>query len=205
MIKIHALETSRAFRIVWLMEALGLDYDLVRYDRNPDRSAPDVLKQVHPLGKSPIIEDGGLTLAESSTILRYIDATYGDGHLRPANGTGEYWLHEEWLDYAESSFAGPLLGMLVAGMQGREPDERVKRQAQTHLGYVERHLTGRTYLMGDQFTLADIQLGYLMVIVAMGKLFDAYPALATYWERLQQLPSYKAAHEKAGSMKLQGT
>ncbi|HAW24399.1 MAG TPA: glutathione S-transferase, partial [Pseudomonas sp.] len=114
MITLHHLEHSRSQRVLWLLEELQLPYEIKRYTRDPQTMlAPPELKQVHPLGKSPVITDGDLTLAESAAILEYLVERYGEGRLAPAAGTPEYLRYRYWMHYAEGSAMPPLLLRLV--------------------------------------------------------------------------------------------
>lgn len=202
MMKLHCLAYSRALRVAWLLEDLGQDYDLVFYERTPDFLAPDSLKKVHPLGKSPTLEDGALMLTESATILRYVHDTYGDGQFTPTPGTADYWDHESWLDYAESSAASPILAAVLAKVAGKDgaDDPRMRNELETHLSYLEARLADRPLLMGDALTLADIQMSYLVALCDLAGLLQGRPGLAAYWKRLQDQPGFKAATAKGGQM-----
>src|SRR5262245_53906230 len=119
MLKVHHLNNSRSQRILWLLEELGTPYEIVKYQRmSPMPLAPPELKQVHPLGKSPVITDGNKTIAESGAIVEYIIDRYGGGRLRPAAGSDAYWKYVEWMHYAEGSAMLPLLLALYAGLLG---------------------------------------------------------------------------------------
>src|ERR1700761_8488204 len=111
MIKVHQLNNSRATRIMWLLEEMGVAYEIVKYQRGapPDPYAPPELKTVHPLGKSPVIEDGGMTIAESAAIVEYLITTYGNGKFRPKHGTQDYWQYIQWMHFAEGSAMLPLI------------------------------------------------------------------------------------------------
>ena len=114
MITVHHLNNSRSQRVLWLLEELGLTYEIKRYERDPKTMlAPASLHEVHPLGKSPVITDGDLTLAESGAIIEYLVDRYGNGRLRPAIGTPEYLRYTYWLHYAEGSAMPPLLLKLI--------------------------------------------------------------------------------------------
>ncbi|MDQ0314516.1 glutathione S-transferase family protein [Amorphus orientalis] len=202
MMKLHCLAYSRAIRVAWLLEDLGQDYELIFYDRTPQFLAPEALKKVHPLGKSPTLEDGTLMLTESATILRYVHETHGDGRFTPKPGTDDYWDHESWLDYPESSAAPSILAAVLAKVAGKDrPDDpRMQRELETHLSYIEKRLSGRQFLMGDTLTLADIQMSYMIALCDLAGLLRDRPAIAAYWQRLQDQPGFKAATDKAGPM-----
>jgi glutathione S-transferase len=200
LITLHCLEYSRAIRLVWLMEDLHQPYDLVMYERTEDFHAPQSLAKVHPLGKSPVIEDADLVLAESATCLRYLIDKFGHDTHRPKTGTRGYLLHEEMLDYVESSFAPAAMGLLLPKLQGEEPAQEAHTAMQKHLDYVAQQLTEDGFLFGDTATLADIQFSYLLAnLSGMGFLDDA-PRVASYWADLQRQPGYLAAVAKAGPM-----
>ena len=119
MLKVHHLNNSRSQRILWLLEELGTPYEIVKYQRmSPMPLAPPELKEIHPLGKSPVITDGDKTIAESGAIVEYVIDRYGNGRLRPKHGTDEYWKYVEWMHYAEGSAMLPLLLALYAGLLG---------------------------------------------------------------------------------------
>lgn len=202
MIKLHCLANSRALRVVWLLEALSAPYELVKYDRTAEFRAPDSLKSIHPLGKSPTIEDGGLVLAESATILRYVHHRHGNGRFVPAADTAEHWEHESWLDYVESSLAMPVMVVLFARMQtSPEPvSPRIQRALDTHLGYLANRVKDRAFLMGDTLTLADMQMSYILALAEFGDMLGDAPEIAAYWARLQADPGFQRTAEIAGQM-----
>jgi len=200
LITLHCLEYSRAIRLAWLMEDLHQPYELVMYDRTEDFHAPESLSRVHPLGKSPVMEDADLVLAESATCLRYLVDKFGDDTHRPQPGTREYLRHEELLDYVESSFAPAAMGLLLPKLQGEEPAQEARTAMQAHLDHVAQQLAEGGLLFGKTATLADIQFSYLLAnLSGMGFLDDA-PRIATYWADLQQQPGYQAAVANAGPM-----
>ncbi|KQB96080.1 glutathione transferase [Loktanella sp. 1ANDIMAR09] len=200
MIKVHCLAYSRAIRLIWLLEDLGKPYDLISYDRTDRFRAPDALRDVHPLGKSPVIEDGDLKLAESATCLRYITDKFADETHRPDPHTTEFIRHEELLDYVESSFAGACMAVLLPAMQGGDPPDDARQTLQMHLDYLASHLPGTGLLFGDQAYMADIQFSYLLANLDALGFLDAAPRVKTYWDDLQRQPGYLAATQAAGPM-----
>lgn len=200
MITIHSLAYSRAVRLVWLLEDLGRSYNLVQYERTDDFRAPDSLKRIHPLGKSPVIEDEALILAESATCLRYLADKFGDETHRPEVGTMDYVLHEELLDYVESSFAEVALKLLLAKLGGQEPTQEALDNMRKHYDYVVQHLSEDGLLFGKTPMLADIQFSYLLANLSEMGFLDNEPRLESYWADLQQQPGYRAAVAKAGPM-----
>jgi glutathione S-transferase len=200
LITLHCLKYSRAIRLVWLMEDLRQPYELVMYDRTEDFHAPQSLSKVHPLGKSPVMEDADVVLAESATSLRYLTDKFDDDTHRPEKGTRGHLRHEELLDYVESSFAPAAMGLLLPKLKGEEPSQEAHAAMQKHLDYVAQQLTQDGLLFGKTATLADIQFSYLLAnLSGMGFLNDA-PRIASYWADLQQQSGYKAAIAKAGPM-----
>lgn len=202
MIVVHHLETSRSTRVLWLLEELGLEYEMHRHARINGR-APENLKHIHPLGKAPFIVDGDLVLAESSAILRYINARYGGGRLSPMAGTAEGAMHDQWLDLAEGSASFPLLLPLLGQMMGGLPDPMAQfaaARAKDLLAYIAEGVGEGPYLMGEQLTLADIQMVYTLEMANMAGALDGYPALQSYRDRLHREPGLIKAIEVGGPL-----
>jgi glutathione S-transferase len=204
MLTVHHLNNSRSQRILWLLEELGTPYEIVKYQRMaPLPMAPPELKQVHPLGKSPVITDGKWTIAESGAIVEYILDTYGKGRLRPAPGTDDHRRYIELIHYAEGSAMVPFLLALFAGFlgDGAAPlQPYIDTQIATHLSYMEGLLAGRDFFVGGGLTGADIQL--LFVLEAAGDRLGPYPALAAYRDRMHARPAYQRGIEKGGPYQL---
>ena len=204
MLKIHHLNNSRSQRILWLLEELGTPYEIVFYQRmQPVPFAPPELKQIHPLGKSPVLEDDGKIIAESGAEIEYLIDTYGNGRFKPKPGTKEYWQYVEWIHYGEGSAMLPLLLALYTGMlgEGAAPlKPRVDSEIANHLSYMEESLGSRDFFVGDNLTGADIQL--LFVLEAAGARLDPYPNLVKYRARMQDRPAYKRGIEKGGPYQL---
>jgi glutathione S-transferase len=203
MLTLHHLETSRSSRIIWLLEALGLDYELVTHKRGPDMGAPGALKQIHPLGKSPLIVDGDLVLSESGTILRYIGERYGAGKFSPPKGTDAHAIHDQWLDYAESSLMTPVMIKLIGRGTGELPsplDQYANSQLDRALDYLSEGIGEGPFLMGDRLTLADMQMAYCMAVLEVGGSLDGRPALRAYWKQLQADPGFQRAIEVGGPL-----
>jgi glutathione S-transferase len=200
MLKIHHLNNSRSQRILWLLEELGTPYEIVFYQRGtPIPLAPPELKQVHPLGKSPVLEDNGKIIAESGAEIEYLIDTYGRGRFKPKPGTGEYWQYIEWIHYGEGSAMLPLLLALYTGMLGEAAaalKPRVDSEIANNLSYMENALGAREFFVGNGLTGADIQL--LFVLEAAGARLEPYPNLVKYRARMQDRPAYKRGIEKGG-------
>ena len=201
MITVHHLNESRSQRILWLLEELEVPYDIKFYKRDATTNlAPPELLAVHPLGKSPVLTDGALTIAESGAEVDYIVRTYGGGRLVPAPGP-DFEKHQEWLHYAEGSAMLPLMLQLYTMRLGEAAaplQPRIDSEIAGHLGYVNRSLAGRDYLMGGELTAADVQMSFVGELGrAFGRLADK-PDLNAWVERLHARPAYKRAVERGG-------
>ena len=203
MLTLHHLNDSRSQRILWLLEELGLPYELKRYQRNAEtRLAPPELKQVHPLGKSPIITDGDIKIAESAAIVDYIIRRYGKGAMMPAPGSAEYEAYNEWLHYSEGSGMLPLmLNLYVSRLKeaGAPLHPRINSELANHLGYVDGALTGREFFVGPSLSGADIQMSF---VGDMAKVFDKlgpYPSLSAWLSRMHARPAFQRSIEKGGA------
>jgi len=202
MIVVHHLNESRSQRILWLLEELGLPYEIAFHQRNAEtRLAPPELVAVHPLGKSPVITDGDRVVHESGAIIDYIIRRHAGGRLAPAADTAAYDVYQQWLHYAEGSAMLPLmLSMYVMrlGEAGAPLHPRIESEIANHMAYVEGALEGRPFLLGEALTGADIQMSFVPeVLKAFGKL-DSYPNMAAWIERLHARPAWKAALDKGG-------
>jgi glutathione S-transferase len=200
MLKIHHLNNSRSQRILWLLEELGVPYEIVKYERmSPVPFAPPELKAVHPLGKSPVLDDGGRVIAESGAEVEYIIDTYGKGRMKPKAGSDDYWRYIEWMHYAEGSAMLPLLLALYTGMLGDAAaalKPRVDSEIANNLSYMESAMKGRAFFVGNDLTGADVQL--LFPLEAAGARLEPYPELVKYRTRMQDRPAYKRGIEKGG-------
>jgi glutathione S-transferase len=202
MITVHHLNESRSQRILWLLEELALPYDIKFYKRDATTNlAPPELEAVHPLGKSPVITDGDLTIAESGAVVDYIVRRYGDGRLSPDPASAAYDTYQEWLHYAEGSAMLPLMLQLYTMRLGEAAaplQPRISGEIENHLGYVNRRLEGRDYFLGD-FTAADVQMSFVGEVGrAFGRLADK-AALNAWVDRIHARPAYKKALERGGS------
>ncbi len=201
MITVHHLNNSRSQRILWLLEELGLGYDIVGYDRDATTNlAPDSLKKVHPLGKSPVVTDDGTTIAESGAIVEYLIRKYGRG-LMPAEGSPDFvpWLH--WMHYAEGSAMLPVMLSLYVmrlGDAGAPLHPRIESETKNHFGYIEKTLGERDFFVGESLTGADIQMSFpLEAAKSLGLLAD-FPNLNRYLSAIHDRPAYKRGIEKGG-------
>ena len=202
MLTVHHLNNSRSQRILWLLEELGLEYQLKTYQRDPVTNlAPAELEQMHPLGKSPVLTDGQATIIESGAIIDYIVRHYGAGRLQPATGTDSYEQYLQWLHYAEGSAMLPMmLKMYTArlGDAGAPLQPRISDELQRHLGYIENSLQGVDWLVDNCFSAADIQLSFVVEITPLLYSLENLPNIASYRQRMQQRPAYKAALKRGG-------
>jgi len=217
MITVHHLDHSRSHRVLWLLEELELLYEIKRYPRDPKTMlAPAELKAVHPLGKSPVITDGELTLAESAAILEYLLERYGNGRLAPQSSNAEYRRFRYWMHYAEGSAMPPMLLKLVFDRVATGPMPFFIRpvaraiakganrafigpQLKTHLDYMEAELGKSDWFAGDAFSAADIQMSFpIEAARARAGLDESRPRLMNFLQRIQQRPAYKRAVERGG-------
>ncbi|MEO8142857.1 MAG: glutathione S-transferase [Betaproteobacteria bacterium] len=201
MIVVHHLNDSRSQRILWLLEELALPYEIKHYKRMETRLAPPELKAIHPVGKSPVITDNGKTVYESGAIIDYVIRRHAGGRLQPDPATPAYDDYQMWMHYAEGSAMLPLmLNLYVSrlGEGGAPLHARIESEIANHLGYLDGHLKGRSYLMGDAFTGADIQMSFIGEIAETYGKRAAFPNLDAWVKRLHARPAYKKALEKGG-------
>lgn len=200
MIVVHHLNESRSQRVLWLLEELELPYEIRSYQRDATtRLAPPELKQVHPLGKSPVLEDGGQTLIESGAIVDHLIRRHGAGALQPATDSDAYTVYQQWMHYAEGSAMLPLLLKLYVsrlGDAGAPLQPRIESELANHLGYVNASLKDREWLVGDSLSGADIQMSF--VGEAARGLRASYPHMDAWVRRFQQRPAYQRALERGG-------
>lgn len=220
MITVHHLENSRSQRILWLLEELQAEYDVRLYKRDRETSlAPPELVAVHPLGKSPVVTDGDVTVAESGAIIEYLVAKHG-GKLKPPQGTDEQRAYTYWLHYAEGSFMPlmivalilnrietapmpffikPVAKGIVAKVRGGYLENNVRRNLQ----HMESTLQASPWFCGSEFTAADIQVSFALEAAEVsGSLDDSHPAIRAFLERVRARPAYQRALEKGGPFDL---
>ena len=215
MLTVHHLNNSRSQRVLWLLEELGVPYEIVRYQRLPSMLAPKELRAVHPLGKSPVITDSGNTIAESGAIVEYLVETYGDGRLIPPPKTPERLRYTYWLHYAEGSAmpllvqkllfttipkrAPALLRPLTKGVFDKVLATLVEPQLKRHIEFWEGELAKSEWFAGSEFTAADIQMSFpLEAATARGGLDARYPKAMAWLERIHARPASNRALEKGG-------
>ena len=217
MIILHHLENSRSQRVLWLLEELGLEYEVVRYLRDPATLlAPPDLRKIHPLGKSPVIVDAGVTVAESGAILEYIVERYGNGRLAPPINSPGRPRYTYWMHYAEGSPMPLLLMKLVFSRIRKSPAPFFVRpllrrvvdqvtsyfldpQLRLHLDYMEAELARAPWFAGDEFTAADIQMSFpLEAAASRAGLDGSRPRLMDWLQRIHARPAYQRALERGG-------
>ena len=203
MLTVHHLNDSRSQRILWLLEELGVPYEIKKYSRDAEtRLAPPELKQIHPLGKSPVITDNGRTIIESGAIVDYIIRHHGGGRLQPAASTAAYDEYQQWLHYSEGSAMLPLmLNLYVSrlGDAGAPLKPRIDSEIANHLGYIDKSLAGKQFLVGDSLTGADIEMSFVGEVAGAFGVRASYPNLDAWTKRLHERPAYKKALEKGGA------
>ena len=202
MIIVHHLENSRSQRVLWLLEELGLPYEVKRYERNPKTMrAPPELKRVHPLGKSPVIEDQGHVIAETGAIIEYL-VEKAEGRLGPPANRESVLRYRQFVHYAEASMMPPLFGLLIVnrlGLLGRPARAPILAMLGEHLDWLESELSERDWFAGDQFTAADIMMSFpLEVSRGRAGLDSERPNLVDWLERIHARPAYAAALQKGG-------
>ncbi|WP_233852288.1 glutathione S-transferase family protein [Paraburkholderia sp. HD33-4] len=223
MLTVHHLNNSRSQRVLWLLEELGVPYEVKRYERDPNTMlAPPELRAVHPLGKSPVITDDGLTIAESGAIIEYLVDRYGAGRFAPPPGTPERLRYTYWLHYAEGSAMPPLLLKLIARRIGgarmpffAKPIARkiatslqanfVDPQLRLHLGYIDSELGATGWFAGNDFTAADVQMSFpLEAATARGAVAAQLTAIGAFLRRIHARPAYQRALERGGKYDILG-
>ena len=222
MITVHHLNNSRSQRILWLLEELGLPYEVKRYQRDARTMlAPPELKAVHPLGKSPVIDDDGTVVAESGNIIGYVVDRHGGGRLAPLAGTPQRLRYNYWLHYAEGSAMTPLLLKLIFGRIGSAPmpffakpvargivakvtGEFIDPQLKLHFDYIESELDRHAWFAGDAFSAADIQMSFPLEAASTRAASAVGRKSRAFLDRIHARPAYQAALAKGGKYELLG-
>ncbi|WP_420464726.1 glutathione S-transferase [Panacagrimonas sp.] len=220
MIVVHHLENSRSQRVIWLLEELGLLYEVKRYERDRKTMlAPPELKAVHPLGKSPVITDGEVVVAESGNIIEYLVETHGGGKLIPPADTADRLRYRYWLHYAEGSvmplmvmtlifsrlapMSPALLRPLMRAIEGKVKTAFLGPQIKLHLDYLESELGRSEWFAGPEFSAADVQMSFpLEAAASRGGLDASRPRLATFLQKIHARPAYQRALAKGGPYQL---
>jgi glutathione S-transferase len=194
MIKLHHLNKSRSKRIIWLLEELKIKYEVIPYQRDSlTFLAPVELKSVHPLGKSPVIEDEGLIVAESGAITEYLIDKYANGQFAPKRGSKEYVEYSQWIHFAESSAILPLLLKMFVAKDGCETNflaGYADLETEKVIRFFDDSLAGKRYLVADQLSGADIMMSFIVEIVKKNGEFDKYKNIAAYAKQLATHPAF---------------
>ena len=223
MLIVHHLENSRSQRILWLLEELGIEYEIKRYGRDKQTSlAPPELTEIHPLGKAPVIVDDTVTVAESGAIIEYLVHTYDDGRLHPAAGSPDWRTYIYWMHYAEGTFMPLMIISLILarietapmpffikpiakGIAGKVRASYLDANVKRNLEFMEETLSQSKWFCGEQFTAADVQMSFALEAAEVRtNLADAYPHLAGFLKAARARPAYKAALDRGGHYDLMG-
>ncbi|MEM9013616.1 MAG: glutathione S-transferase [Pseudomonadota bacterium] len=223
MIIVHHLEHSRSQRVLWLLEELGLEYEVKLYKRDKKTSlAPPELKDVHPLGKSPVVEIDGVVVAETGPILEYIIDTVGGGRMRPEQGAPEYLKYRYWLHYAEGSAFPPLLLKLITTRMASAPmpffakpiarslskgvqDAFINPQLKLHFDFIESELAASSWFAGEEISAADVIMSFpLEAMNARGEKNEKRPYINAFLERIHARPAYQKALQRGGPYAILG-
>ena len=221
MLTVHHLNQSRSHRVIWALEELALPYEIVHYQREKNMLAPEALKKVHPLGKSPIIEDNGLILAESGAILEYLQETYdAESRLKPLDPAHKVQ-YRCWLHYAEGSLMPLLLRKLVFNSLGKPPvapgsrllgkalgkgvqKAYLNRQLETHARFIESHLAENSWFAGDALSMADIQMSFpVFALLARGGI-ENLPHTRAWKKKVEDRPGWQRTLEQGGPLTITG-
>ena len=206
MLTVHHLNESRSQRILWLLEELEVPYELKIYQRDPQtRLAPPELKAVSSLGKSPVITDGDATIIETGAIIDYIIRHHGGGRMQPDPSTRDYDSYVQWLHYGEGSAMLPLmLRLYVSRLKeaGAPLNPRITSETENHLGFIDRHLAGRQFFVGDTLTGADVQMSFVAEVARAQGALQAFPNFNAWLDRIHARPAWKRAIEKGGDYAL---
>ncbi|TNE36241.1 MAG: glutathione S-transferase [Alphaproteobacteria bacterium] len=202
MITVHHLNNSRSHRILWMLEELGLDYNLVVHHRDAETNlAPPELLKIHPLGKSPVLIDGDKTIIESGAILEYLTRTYGKGKFAPDISSSEYIEYSQLMHYAEGSAMLPIMLRLYAGRLGDAAAPlmpRIDSETQNHLGYLNGLIEGQDYFLKSGFSAADIQLSFVLEAANIQGQLAPFKNLQACVARNKARPAYQRALERGG-------
>ena len=206
MLKVHHLNNSRSQRVLWLLEELGLPFEVVKHQRDPEtQRSPASLNAVHPLGKAPAIEHDGQVIVESDAIIEYITRKLANGRLSIGPESPEFGAYLSWLHFAEGSLMGPLVFDLVYQWTGGG-NETLKgfyeAEILRHQAYLEAAVANREYLLQSGFSAADVNVGWTLEFAECRRRMKDYPKLAAYLGRLRARPAYRRAIERGGPQDL---
>jgi len=198
------LENSRSDRLIWLLEELGVDYEIETYQRDPQTGRAGVeMKKLHPYAKAPMLRDGDATLIESGAIFDYVMGRYGDTGLRPEPSDEDWPAYLQWMHFAEGSAMLPILldHFQAAGLAGPPGESALAGMAKEGMAqlyaYVESILAERKWFAGARFTAADVMMGWVVEVVETRGEIEPYPAMQRYLEQMKARPAYQRARAKA--------
>lgn len=201
-ITVHHLNNSRSQRILWLLEELGAEYEIVSYQRDATTNlAPPELKQAHPLGKSPLIEDAGLSVAESGAIIQYLCERHGGESWLPDPTSDAHIDHLEWMQFGESSFFVPVMLKIYAGHLGEAAAPlmpRIEEQLVAHIDYAESRISDDLHFVGEDWSAADVMMSFPAEIAVMQGYAERAPKLARFVEAVHARPAWQRARERGG-------
>ena len=200
---VHHLNNSRSQRILWLLEEIGASYDVRFYDRDPVTNlAPPELRAVHPLGKSPVLEDEGRTIVESAAIVEYLCEYHGGDRLVPPRGTDDHVRHLQWMHFAEGSAMTPILLRIYTARLGEAAaplEARITEQLDSHFSYMESEVSDAGHFIGNDLSAADVMLSFPAEIAIMQGMAPRYPKLAAFVNACHDRPAWRRAREKGGA------
>ena len=202
MLTVHHLNESRSQRILWLLEELGVPYELKTYQRDAQtRLAPPELKAINPLGKSPMITEGGRTIIETGAIIDYVIRHHGGGRMQPDPASADYDTYVQWLHYGEGSAMLPLMLHMYVGRlkeAGAPLHPRIQSEIANHLGFIDGHLKGRQFFVGDELSGADIQMSFVAEVSRAQQTLPSYSSFNAWLDRMHARPAWKRGVEKGG-------
>jgi glutathione S-transferase len=202
MLEVHHLNNSRSQRVLWLLEELGIPYEIKAYQRDAKTMlAPESLKKIHPLGKSPAIRDGDQVVIESGAILEYILRKYAGGRLAPPESSPDAVRYLQFMHYAEGSAMLPLMLLLYSGRLGEAGAPlrpRITSEIDNHMGWLDSELAGRDWFVGESLSAADIQLSFPIQVTRLLYGIDKFPNLKGFLDRIHARPAYRRALERGG-------
>ncbi|OWQ91691.1 glutathione S-transferase family protein [Sphingopyxis witflariensis] len=200
---VHHLNNSRSQRILWLLEEIGAPYEIKFYDRDATTNlAPPELLAVHPLGKSPLIQDDGRVVIESGAITEYLCERHGGGYLVPERGTDDHVSHLEWMHFAEGSAMTPILLRIYTARLGEAAapiEPRITQQLDAHFSFMESRVGDNGHFIGDSLSAADIMLSFPAEIAIMQGMAPRYPKLAEFVNMCHGRPAWQRARKKGGA------
>tara|TARA_R110002110_G_scaffold14704_2_gene67726 strand:- start:556 stop:1182 length:627 start_codon:yes stop_codon:yes gene_type:complete len=206
MIKVHHLNNSRSQRVLWLLEELDQDYEIIGYKRDTTTNlAPESLEKIHPLGKSPVVTDGAMTIAESGAIVDYLIRKYGRDRLMPAEDTADFVSYLHWMHYAEGSAMLPVMLKLYVmrlAEAGAPLHPRIDSEVKNHFGYMNEALGSNDFIVGNKLSGADFQIVFVLEAARSLGLLSPFANLERYLSNIHERPAYKRGIARGGQYDL---